>query len=102
MINPVRTEWWLTQLGNLLIWARLDVGEHGTATVFDCDGRTLPYDSEDTARSALLDANFRALDGLDETDAAEMGLDLASLAPPKADSEEALRARMTQQLLRQQ
>lgn len=101
-MNTIHTEWWLAQLGNLLVWARLDIGEHGTATVFDCDGRTLPYDSEDTARAALLDANFRALDGLDEQDAAGMGLDLASLAPPSGDSVDALRARMTQELPRRQ
>lgn len=95
------TQWWLANLGNLLVWARLGIGEHGTATVFDCDGRTLPYDSEDSARAALLDANFVALDGLDETEAAEMGLDLGSLLPPEGDDAD-LRERMVQPLPRRQ
>lgn len=95
------SQWWLANLGNLLVWARLDIGEYGTATVFDCDARTLPYDSEDSARAALLDANFVALDGLDEDEAAEMGLDLASLVPPQGDDED-LRERMMQQLPRRQ
>lgn len=95
------SQWWLANLGNLLVWARLDIGEHGTATVFDCDARTLPYDSEDTARAALLDANFVALDGLDDQEAAEMGLDLASLQPPQGDDAD-LRERMVQPLPRRQ
>ena len=95
-------QWWLANLGNLLVWARLTIGEHGTATVFDCDGRTLPYDSEDSARAALLDAEFVALDGLDETEAAEIGLDLASLQPPQGDDEQDLRERMMQKLPRRQ
>ncbi len=89
-------QWWLRALGNTLIWARLRVSESGPAQVFDCDGRTLSYDSEDSARGALLDAEFVALDGLDDDDAAAMGVDLASLAPPTAADDEALRERMIQ------
>nr|WP_282452978.1 hypothetical protein [Lysobacter sp. CAU 1642] len=85
-----------------MVWARLDLLEAGTASVFDCDGRTLPYDSEDSARNALLDAEFRAWDGLDETDAAALGIDLGSVKPPEGESVEALRARMIVQLPRRQ
>lgn len=94
--------WWLARLGNTVVWARLSVHEAGTASVFDCDGRTLPYDSEDTARAALLDAEFVALDGMDEADAAERGFDLASLQPPHGDDEVSLRERMVQTLPRLQ
>lgn len=90
--------WWLASLGSVLVWARLREHEAGTAEVFDHDGRTHVYDSLDTARAALLDAEFRELDGLDEEDAALMGFDLASIAPPRADTDEALRERMTQLL----
>jgi hypothetical protein len=95
-------QWWLRGLGNLLIWARLRISETGTAQVFDCDGRSLPYDSEDSARAALLDAEFVALDGLDEDDANAMGLDLARLQPPQAASDADLRERMIQPLVGRQ
>lgn len=98
----MHSEWWIASFGNTLVWARLDLLDAGTAQVFDCDGRTLPYDSEDTARNALLDAEFRAWDGLDEDDAAGMGIDMATLQPPEADTSEALRQRMVVTLPRRQ
>lgn len=101
-MSIIRSEWWVAGLGNTLVWARLDLHEAGTASVFDCDGRVLPYDSEDTARSALLDAEFRAYDGLDDEDAAALGLDLATMQPPQADTVEALRERMVVTLPRRQ
>ena len=87
-------QWWLATAGNTLIWARLRVLDAGTAEVFDCDGATLPYDSEDSARAALMDAEFVAYDGLDEDDAHDRGIDLARLAPPQARADDALRAQM--------
>ena len=91
-------EWWLATLGRTVIWARLRVLEAGTAEVFDSDGATLPYDSEDTARAALMDAEFVALDGLDEDDAAERGFALEELLPPQAEDDAALRPLMIQKL----
>jgi hypothetical protein len=90
--------WWLATLGRTVIWARLRVLEAGTAEVFDSDGNTLPYDSEDSARAALMDAEFVALDGLDADDAAERGFDLAELVPPQGDAESGLRDRMVVKL----
>lgn len=98
----MHSEWWIASFGNTLVWARLDLLDAGTAQVFDCDGRTLPYDSEDTARNALLDAEFRAWDGLDEDDAAAIGIDMATLQPPEADTPEALRQCMIVTLPRRQ
>jgi len=51
-------QWWLATLGRTIVWARLRVREAGTAEVFDSDGNTLAYDSEDTARAALMDAEW--------------------------------------------
>jgi hypothetical protein len=93
-----RTEWWLASLGRTIVWARLRVREAGTAEVFDSDGNTLAYDSEDTARAALMDAEFVSFDGLDEEDALTRGFSLAEVAPPAADSDQALHARMIQTL----
>lgn len=101
-MNAKRDEWWLATAGNTLIWARLRLREAGTAEVFDCDGATLPYDSEDSARAALMDAEFVSLDGLDEDDAAQRGIDLAGLSPPPGDDDEALRPRMVVRLARRQ
>jgi len=94
MTTSPTVQWWLRTLGNTLIWARLRITAADTAQVFDCDGRTLPYDSEDSARAALLDAEFVALDGLDEDDAAAMGLDLHQLSAPRGDDAEDLREQM--------
>jgi hypothetical protein len=92
------TSWWLATLGRNIVWARLRVREAGTAEVFDSDGNTLAYDSEDTARAALMDAEFAAYEGMDEDDARERGFLLAELAPPQADDDEALRKLMMQSI----
>ena len=95
--EPLREEWWLATLGRTVVWARLRTREAGTAEVFDSDGNTLAYDSEDSARAALMDAEFVALDGLDAEDAAERGFALDELAPPTGD-DTTLRAHMVQKL----
>ncbi|ATD67429.1 MULTISPECIES: hypothetical protein [Luteimonas] len=91
-------QWWIASLGRTVIWARLRVLEAGTAEVFDSDGRTLPYDSEDTARAMLLDAEFVEWAGLDEEDAQMRGFSLETLSPPQADDDAQLRDRMVQVL----
>ncbi|NYZ64088.1 hypothetical protein [Luteimonas deserti] len=93
-----RDEWWLASLGRMVIWARLRVLDAGTAEVFDSDGNTLPYDSEDTARAMLMDAEFVAFDGLDEDDARARGFSLDEIAPPEGQSDAGLRERMVQSL----
>ena len=95
-------QWWLATTGNLLVWARLRVRESGIAEILDCDGRTDVYDSEDSAQAALLDADFRALDGLDADDADAMGFDLDAIAPPDgidgAEDPDEMRAMMAMRL----
>ena len=98
MNETTHESWWLASLGRTIVWARLREREAGTAEVFDSDGATLPYDSVDTARAALMDAEFVEFDGLDEDDALERGFSLAEIAPPQASDDEALRPRMIQQL----
>jgi len=89
--------WWLASLGRTIVWARLRERDAGTAEVFDSDGNTLAYDSIDTARATLLDAEFVEFDGLDEDDALDRGFSLNEIAPPQG-SDEQLRDRMVQQL----
>lgn len=91
------SEWWLATLGDTLIWARLSIREAGTAEVLDADGASLPYDSPDTARAALMDAEFVALDGLDEDDALARGFSLNEIQPPKGDDTQ-LRTQMVVKL----
>ena len=91
-------EWWLASLGRTVVWARLRIRDAGTAEVFDSDGNTLAYDSEDTARAALMDAEFASLDGMDAEDAAARGFDLAELVPPSAVDDTALRESMLRKL----
>lgn len=97
-IDAQRTEWWLASLGRTIVWARLCVREAGTAEVFDSDGNTLAYDSEDTARAALMDAEFVSLEGLDEDDALERGFSLSEIAPPQGEHDDALRPQMVRTL----
>ncbi|WP_395788988.1 hypothetical protein [Aquimonas sp.] len=94
----IDTQWWVATIGKTLVWARLRVFESGVAQVFDCDGRSVPFDGEDSARAALLDAEFRAYDGLDADDAATFGFSLEAVQPPAAETDEALRERMVQPL----
>lgn len=91
-------EWWLAALGRTLVWARLRMREAGSAEVLDSDGNVLVYDSEDSARAALLDAEFVAFDGLDQDDALARGFALGEVSPPQADDDDALRGRMVQSL----
>jgi hypothetical protein len=96
--DDLRPRWWLATLGRTIVWARLHVRDAGTAEVFDSDGATLVYDSEDSARAALMDAEFVEYEGLDREDALERGFDLDAIAPPRAETDDALRERMVQQL----
>jgi hypothetical protein len=101
MNQPAKGEeqWWIASAGDTLVWARLRVLESGVGEIFGAKGETLRYEDEDTARQALLDADFRAFDGLDEDDAALLGFDFESLAPPEAGSDDELLPQMTEKLL---
>ncbi|GAB3752330.1 hypothetical protein [Lysobacter olei] len=94
----MRDEWWLATLGRTVVWARLRLLEAGTAEVFDSDGNAQPYDSEDSARAALMDAEYVALDGMDADDASSRGLALDELVPPQAADDAQLRDLMVQKL----
>jgi hypothetical protein len=94
------SDWWVAVVGDTLVWARLDVLDSGIAEIFDSSGERPRYDDEQHARMALLDAEFRAYDGLDEEDAAMMGFDLESIEPPHASDEVELLALMVQKLAR--
>lgn len=97
-MNAGHIEWWLATLGRTIVWARLRIRESGVAEVFDSDGATLVYDSEDTARAMLMDAEFVAFDGLDEDDALQRGFSLDEISPPQALNDDNLRPRMIQKL----
>jgi hypothetical protein len=95
-VNPRDGQWWLATIGRHVVWARLRVRDAGTAEVFDSDGNTLAYDSEDSARAALLDAEYVEFEGLDAGDAQGRGFRLEELQPPQADDDEGLRRLMFQ------
>ncbi len=97
--SSTTTQWWLVGLGDTLVWSRLKLFEDdGHAEVFAADGRTMHFESHEAARAALLDADFRAFDGLDDDDANTLGFDLASTVPPFADTDKDLLPLMTQRL----
>ena len=94
-------EWWVASLGDFIVWARMRILESGSVEVFNAEGETLHYDDDDSARAALLDAEFRTFEGLDEDDAAMLGFDLDSVEPPRAENDEELLPLMTEKLTRQ-
>ena len=97
--QPFESEqWWLAAPEHLLVWARLRVLESGVAQVFDSQGDTLVYESEDVARGALMDADFRSLDGMDDDDAETIGLLLEELQPPQGETDEDLLPQMIRTL----
>lgn len=93
-------QWWIASLGDVLVWARLRVLDSGVGEVFNAEGETLRYDDEDAAHAALLDAEFRVFDGLDDDDATMLGFELDSVEPPQAETDEELLPLMTEKLLR--
>ena len=68
------------------------------AEVFDSDNDTLRYDDETQTHIALLDAEFRSFDGLDEDDAAMLGFDLEEIEPPRGESDDELLPQMVAKL----
>jgi hypothetical protein len=91
-------QWWVAAIGDTLVWARLEILDSGIAEIFDSSGEHLRYDDEATARMALLDAEFRAFDGLDEEDAAMLGFDLDEAEAPYGQNDEDLLPQMVQKL----
>jgi hypothetical protein len=91
-------QWWVAAVGDTLIWARLTITDSGVAEVFDSDGGTLRYDDASQARMALLDAEFRAWDGIDEDDAAMLGFDMEEVEPPRGDNDDELLPQMVAKL----
>jgi hypothetical protein len=90
----VSEQWWLARPEHLLVWARLHVTENGIAIVFDSKGEYLHFENEDIARAALMEADFRAFDGMDDGDADELGLWLEELEPPQGENDEDLLPQM--------
>lgn len=89
--------WWLMQpRPGLVLWTRMTIDDEGVAELLDSTGLTLRFDDEDAARQSLLANDYVALDGLDDEDAAAMGLDLEELVPPHGDTDLALVRAMTQ------
>ncbi len=97
--EEIPQEWWVASLGDVIVWARMRILESGSVEVFNAEGETLHYDDEDSAHAALLDAEFRTFDGLDEDDAAMLGFDLDSVEPPYAATDEELLPLMTEKLV---
>ena len=87
MADDLITQWWLASLGDRLIWARLREVDEGHFELLSTNGYTM-FPDEDSAREALLDAEYRALDGFDEDDANAIGSTLEELAPPEGDEDE--------------
>ena len=91
-------DWWLTALGRTVIWAGVRELEAGTAEIVDSDGNLMAYDSLDTARSMLMDADFRAVEGMDDVDALDLGFHLDELIVPNGTSVEELQPQLVQKL----
>lgn len=91
-------DWWLTSLGRTVIWAGVRELPAGTAEIVDSDGNLMAYDSLDTARAALMDANYSAFDGMDDDDALERGFHLEELRVPQGTEVDVLHPQLVQNL----
>lgn len=99
----IEFDWWLTSLGRTVIWAGVRELPAGTAEIVDSDGNLMAYDSLDTARAALMDADYSAFNGMDDDDAFERGFHLEELKVPVGTDVETLHPQLVQKLgLRQQ
>jgi hypothetical protein len=83
---PHQDSWWLdwSALPDLH-WARLRVFEDGASEVFDLDGKTHRFETEDEARHWLSEDEYSALDTL-----MEQGEVVPTVAPPAAATDAAL------------
>jgi hypothetical protein len=90
------TDSWYLMYSSLpdLNWARLRVFESGSAEVFDCDGRTTRFSSEEDASLWLAEDEFQALASFDAEDEEEYGIEFGGMAPPQAESEQELQEKM--------
>jgi hypothetical protein len=96
MMSESYTDSWYLMYSSLpdLNWARLRVFESGSAEVFDCDGRTTRFASEEDARLWLAEDEFQALASFDAEDEEEYGIKFAAITPPQAESEQELQGKM--------
>src|ERR1044072_4410204 len=91
----IKVEWWLMWCSfPNLNWARLRVFADGSADVFDMDGRTLNYASENEASLELVEDEFTRFCNLDEEDEQDLGVPLIQSKPPTGDSEAELLPQM--------
>ena len=74
-----------------LNWARWRVFESGSE-VFDCDGRTTRFASEEDAGLWLAEDGFSS--SFDAEDEEEYGIKFAAITPPQAESEQELQGKM--------
>lgn len=85
--SVTETQWWLASLGNVMVWARLRIFASGSADVLSSDGELIHYPDQREACVALMDANYAALDGMDEDDALAFDRELEELVPPDPESD---------------
>jgi hypothetical protein len=90
-----KVQWWL-MWGDFpnLNWARLRVYGDGSADVFDMDGRTYQFATEEEARNDLLEDEYGELSTLDADDEKELGISRSSLSPPVGEIDEVLLPQM--------
>jgi hypothetical protein len=89
------TEWWLdeTSLPDVL-WARLRVLADGSAEVFDCDGRTVPFPSRAEAANSLLEDEYLPLRSIDPKILSDFGISERELVPPVGEDDALIRPHM--------
>ena len=67
-----------------LNWARLRVFESGESEVFDMDGKTHSFISENDASNWLSEDEYTSFKSLDSEDEKEYCIDLSKIKPPIA------------------
>lgn len=90
------TDLWYLMYSSLpdLNWARLRVFDSRRAEVFDCDGRTTSFTTQEEAGWWLAEDEFQALASFDSEDEEEYGITFADIAPPRAENVSELQGKM--------
>jgi len=89
-----RVEWWLMDSLPELNWARLSVLSDGEARVFDCDGKTHAFPTEEDARTFLLEDEFQRWNSFEAADFTEAGMLIEHVRPPEGASDAELLPKM--------
>ena len=92
--GAAQIQWWLMDSLPELNWARLIVSPDGHAKVFDCDGKTHRFETEEEARYFLSEDEFRPWEHYEASDFADAPFSIGDVHPPVGSTDAELLPQM--------